>query len=272
MIEVGVNRDKALAALSDFSARLYFMVLPHTDNFGRYEGDSELIRAVCMPLSKRPIPKFENAILEICESQLWTRYETENGKLVIQFNEESFDRINKFLVKNREMPEYPPYREGMKIIGRPLTEKTDAKNPAQKVVEEKKLYGKSVTLTDSEHKRLVDEFGIVFVNDCIEFFNLYIEEKPAYLDKISSCNAAIRRWVVDAVKEKQEKRNGGGWKYGAIKSTNFKLEECQYCHGKFPHLTSHELNCPKAPPPAPKEKVDEFMDQFHALIDKRNVK
>ncbi|MBE3141448.1 MAG: hypothetical protein IMZ53_12810 [Thermoplasmata archaeon] len=267
MIEIGINRDKALNALSDFSARLYFMVLPHTDNFGRYEGDAELIRACCLPLTKRPVKKIEEAICEISESELWTRYKTKKGKLVIQYNEESFDRINKFLVKNREMPEYPPYEAGDEYIGRSIIEKPDAKKPEEKIIEEKKFYGKYVQLTESEHKRLIEERGEVFIQEVIEYLNLYFEEKPAYLDKVSSHNAVIRRWGIQAIDERHQKRSGNNtqWKYN--NKPVQREEECEYCHKKFSNLTTHQYHCESAPPLPSTERVHEIIESSRKLTE-----
>jgi hypothetical protein len=264
MIEVGIKRDKALNALPDFAVRLYFFVLPHTDNFGRYEGDAELVRAGCMPLSKRPIKKFESTIIEICESGLWTRYKKATGKLVIQYNEESFDRINKFLIKNRENPEYPPYEEGDELIGRPLVEDPSARLPLSKIQqEEKKYFGDYVQLTDKEHLRLVTEYGQKLITEAIEYLNLYFEEKPKKLNEYSSHNAVLRRWGIQAAKEKMEREQKNGF-YRPQKLMQKK--KCQWCHDEFDikNIETHERDqCALRPPPASQEFVDKTVNEFH---------
>lgn len=62
-----------------------------------------------------------------------------------------------------------------------------------------------VLLTDAEYERLCAEFGEEFINKVIKFFDEYIEEKGY---KSQSHNLAIRRWVIDAVKEKEAKQQG----------------------------------------------------------------
>lgn len=72
----------------------------------------------------------------------------------------------------------------------------------------KKKYGeyKHVLLTDDEYNRLCDDFTFLTANDAIKFLDEYIEEKG---NKYKSHNMAIRRWVIDAVKERERKRKSG---------------------------------------------------------------
>ena len=65
-----------------------------------------------------------------------------------------------------------------------------------------------VLLTDPEFKKLADDFGSDLRDKAISFLDAYIEEKGY---KSKSHNLAIRRWVIDAVKENEAKpkRYGG---------------------------------------------------------------
>lgn len=69
----------------------------------------------------------------------------------------------------------------------------------------KHKYGeyKHVLLTDEEFQRLADDFGSM-ASEAIAFLDEYIEEKGY---KSKSHNLAIRRWVINAVKEKHQKEN-----------------------------------------------------------------
>jgi hypothetical protein len=261
-LEDSIKHDKALNSLSDFACRLYFMILPHADNFGRFEGDAELIKARCLPLSKRPVKKIEEAIFEICDSHLWTRYKTSKDKLVIQFNIEAFERINKFFIKERgEDGEYPAYEEGNEMVGRPITNKPTPTTKAEKEAD-KKFYGKYVRLTDEEYKRLVNERGEVFIMECIERLNLWFEQNESRLPKYKSHNACIRSWVIDAVEERRQKKGMFKYQTNPVSVSSQKLEECKYCHGKFPSITLHEINCSKAPQPASDEVVKNIFKDF----------
>jgi hypothetical protein len=68
----------------------------------------------------------------------------------------------------------------------------------------KHKYGEfqKVLLTDSEFEKLADDFGFDQRDKAISFLDAYIEEKGY---KSKSHNLAIRRWVMDAVKENESK-------------------------------------------------------------------
>lgn len=70
--------------------------------------------------------------------------------------------------------------------------------------EKKNIYGeyKHVRLKESELKKLQDEFGEVTTQECITFLDEYIEMKGY---KAQSHYLCIRKWVVDAVKERKAK-------------------------------------------------------------------
>lgn len=69
---------------------------------------------------------------------------------------------------------------------------------------------KHVLLTDSERAKLIDEYGEAMTGELIRYLDEYIEMKGY---KAKSHYLAIRKWVVDAVKEKRQKktaRSGNG--------------------------------------------------------------
>lgn len=66
-------------------------------------------------------------------------------------------------------------------------------------------YG-NVLLTEREHDNLANSFGFELRDKAIKFLDEYIEDKGY---KSKSHNMAIRRWVIDAVKEKEQKQGKG---------------------------------------------------------------
>ena len=60
-----------------------------------------------------------------------------------------------------------------------------------------------VKLTDKEHEALVNDLGEQMTNQCITYLDEYMEMKGA---KYKSCYMAIRKWVINAVKEHQPKQ------------------------------------------------------------------
>ena len=83
--------------------------------------------------------------------------------------------------------------------------------------ESKRKYGQytHVRLKDSEYKKLEDEYGYEMACKCITFLDEYIEMKGY---KAKSHYLCIKKWVVDAVKERQakEKKNGQSYTDGLV--------------------------------------------------------
>lgn len=100
--------------------------------------------------------------------------------------------------KEPAQPEKPAAPNEPKKRGRPPK---DPNEPEP----EKKVYGefKHVKLTDEEYDKLVKKYGPEKTAACVAFLDEYIEEKPGY--KSQSHYLAIRRWVSDAVSEKQRR-------------------------------------------------------------------
>lgn len=84
---------------------------------------------------------------------------------------------------------------------------SDESAPAPKKPSKHK-YGEyqHVMLTDNEFEKLSNDFGVDIRDKAIRLLDEYIEEKGY---KSKSHNLAIRRWVIDAVKEKETKKYSG---------------------------------------------------------------
>ena len=63
-----------------------------------------------------------------------------------------------------------------------------------------------VLLSDAEYAKLEADYGADMVIAAVKYLDEYIEEKGY---KSKSHNLAIRRWVIDAVKERQQKKAQG---------------------------------------------------------------
>lgn len=72
--------------------------------------------------------------------------------------------------------------------------------------DKKNIYGeyRHVLLKQTEYEKLVSEYGDQMTNDCIRYLDEYIEMKGY---KAKSHYLCIRKWVVEAVKEKSAKKN-----------------------------------------------------------------
>lgn len=90
--------------------------------------------------------------------------------------------------------------------GRPPKEDTEDEAEVEEK-EQKHLYGenKKVKLTDNEYQKLCDGFGIRETEEAIAFLDDYIAEKGY---KSKSHYLAMRRWVFEAVKDRNKKSAG----------------------------------------------------------------
>ena len=84
----------------------------------------------------------------------------------------------------------------------PAPKKTAKKTKKPEPVKNKRGEYQHVLLTDEEEEKLIDEYGLEFALKAITFLDEYIEE-TGY--KRKSHYLSIKRWVIDAVKEKEEK-------------------------------------------------------------------
>ena len=113
------------------------------------------------------------------------------------------------------------YSIGKDSIGKLSIDNTPADSDESEPVEppkpkkkksDKQKYGEfqNVLLTKEEYERLEADFGNLYTVKAIDFLDAYIEEKGY---KSKAHNLAIRRWVMDAVKENEAK----GKRYGGRK-------------------------------------------------------
>lgn len=106
--------------------------------------------------------------------------------------------------------------EGENKFSRTLTpEPEDILKPEK---EKKNKYAENVTMTNSEHEKLVQEFGAADTDELVEILNNY---KGANGKKYKSDYLAIRNWVVDKLKEKRLKeiKNGNNQRFGNTPTT-----------------------------------------------------
>ena len=99
-------------------------------------------------------------------------------------------------------------------LNRRSTKRREEKREEESKEDKKRLYdiGKygtqnNVRLTDAEIEKLNVDYSSDLASEAIEFLSLWIAEKGDK-SKSETHNLTIRRWVIDAVKERREKRSG----------------------------------------------------------------
>lgn len=178
-------------------------------------------------LEKRYIYQFENGVIVIKHWRMAnalrkdrytpTNFQEEFAKLDIKDNGAYTLAQNGCRVVAERLPQVSigkdsidKYREEEDSIGEDICVSDETPpTPAKSSKPSKHKYGeyKHVLLTDKEHENLTNDFGSELRDKAIKLLDEYIEEKGY---KSKSHNLAIRRWVMDAVRERESKQYGKG--------------------------------------------------------------
>lgn len=86
----------ALGDLAEFAQLLYPLLVVHSDDFGRLQGDGYTVKMMCLPASPRSLEEFEEVLLHLKRAGLIRQY-TAGRKRYIQI--ENFDRHQQGLHK-----------------------------------------------------------------------------------------------------------------------------------------------------------------------------
>lgn len=105
MIHKAISISRPINSLSEFAQLLFTWIIPHLDDFGKIDGNAEVIRALVIPMNRiRSEKDVEDAILEIIKKvPTVIRYEVEKQS-VLHFT--SFDEHQVGLEK-RTKSKYP---------------------------------------------------------------------------------------------------------------------------------------------------------------------
>ena len=90
------------------------------------------------------------------------------------------------------------------VEGSIVEDSTEKKTASKKPPKEKYGEFSNVKLTIDEYNKLLNEFGSDLLHKAIKFLDEYIEDKG---NKYKSHYMTMRRWVFDAVKEQEQKRD-----------------------------------------------------------------
>lgn len=177
---------------------------------GASEDDLKLL------LAKRFILGFDSGIVVIKHWRMHnllrkdrytpTQYIEEKESLTLNKNNSYTEKENNIPVATAWQPSdtlpAPQDSIGEESIDKVSTEKKRKKEKPPTPEKHKKGEYQHVLLTEEEEDKLIEEYGMVFALKAITFLDEYIEE-TGYQRK--SHYLCIKRWVIDAVKEKEEK-------------------------------------------------------------------
>ena len=117
IIEDTLVFDEDLNLCSDFAQLVYLKLLTQTDDWGRTNGRVSQIRAKIEPLKESASPeRYHSALEELAVAGLICVYDTPDLSRVLQYKPSTFERINKYFIKQRLVPEYPEYTKECKMV------------------------------------------------------------------------------------------------------------------------------------------------------------
>ena len=140
------------AELSEFCQILYLMLIPHSDDFGRLQGDPFTIKHQCLPASPRPVEDFQRALNLLHNAELVIWYQV-SGKQFVQITNFDPHQIGLHKRTKSTFPEFPgKYRKRREIP-------SEEKGREEKGTEENSVgAGKAPTPTRDFLAWFVDEY------------------------------------------------------------------------------------------------------------------
>jgi len=220
IIKDSICQSEKIDMLSDSAECLYYRLMVQCDDYGAYKADPRIIKSMCYPLKDMSTAKVEKMLTELVNAGLLMPYEAD-GKAYFYFlnwtkHQQIKNKRSKYPVPSEE--EIESYHSEIERC-RSQKERLCSLNPIQsnpiRIQSESEsntnsvpvlTYGSqnNVKLTSEELDRLAVDFPNQY-NEAVEFLSLWLADKGDK-SKAKTHNATIRRWVIDAVKEKQSKQ------------------------------------------------------------------
>jgi hypothetical protein len=190
-----------------FDKLLFTWMIPHSDDFGRMPGSPPKLKALVVPMLEVKLKDVEQALQNMHTAGLIIWYEVDGDKY-IQFP--NFENHQTGLHKRTKskFPEFPGSSENYVEIpsqqNRTELNRTEQKRrEGNRTEQEGKLkFADSVSLSQSEYDKLIQEYGKEFTDECIQVLDNY---KVANGKNYKSDYRAMLNWVVERVKEKATK-------------------------------------------------------------------
>lgn len=206
---------------------LYFHLSMRADDDGFINNPKKILKMIGASeddfkvlFAKRFLIYFDSGIVVIKHWRIHNYIQNDRYKPTVYFEEKEQLETNQnkeYLLKNESM--YPnciqdvskmetQVRLGKVRLDKDRLGESDGESETPKSTPKppKHVYGefKHVRLTDDEYQKLVNELGQDLTDACITFLDEYIEEKGY---KSKSHIRTIKRWVINAVKERNTRTN-----------------------------------------------------------------
>lgn len=207
MISKSISTSKKLAKVSLLAKIIYTWTIPHTDDYGRMDGDAESIKAVVIPRIDESITTIEKALIQLETFCLIKRYKVENEVYLMILE---FDKFQTFKSDRPKLEQFPAQLVDNGEQKLPLVTKDNQRLPLSTIVRDKlskvKLskvkrrednissYGEfsNVKLTLLEFQKLNITYGSSNIKNLIVELDGYIESSGR---RYKSYYATIQNWT-----------------------------------------------------------------------------
>lgn len=109
MLSKSISTSIKVNSVDEFSQLLFTWMIPHTDDFGRMDGEPEVVKALVMPMTRRSIKDFIKSLVSLASIGLIDWYFSD-GKKVIEIVNADEHQSN--LVGKRTKSRFPDKKEG----------------------------------------------------------------------------------------------------------------------------------------------------------------
>lgn len=218
IIKESIRTSKKVNALSDFQFRLWTYLITYVDDYGRGSADPEIIKGFVFPRRKRVSESdIQKTLAELADIGCILLYQVDGESYFCFPNWSEHQRVqtkkSKFPAPNDENT-ISPWVTVNHGESPPESNPNPNTNPnpniytAKAARAPKRKFGEfgNVLLTDAEYEKLQKEYGNA--DELIAFLSEYIERKGY---KAKSHYLTIKKWVIDAVKERKNKRPENGF-------------------------------------------------------------
>lgn len=217
MINRCISTSRKLYEVDDRSALIYTWLIPHTDAFGRMEGEAIIVMGSVVPLRGYTPEQVEESLQALEQAKLIERYEVD-GKQYLEIV--GFEENQAFRTDRKRVGHYPAKKGCKQTVSKSKTyqrhtkdipEAVTGKKPSpqvklkvkglkvkdkgvKKTPTPKKSFGefKNVKLTLIEKEKLDKRYGSVVTREYITKLGLYLESKGK---RYKSHYATILAWA-----------------------------------------------------------------------------
>lgn len=223
MIAKNISTSRKVNRLTDRAALLYTWMIPHTDDYGRLEGDPLSIKAKVIPMRNVTEVQIEEDLESLEKNNLISKYEV-NGERYLEII--GFENFQTFRADRPRRALYPEGGE-VKISGIPKSNQEHTKDIPMGEISQRKRSNK-ISNKISNKRRGRGSYSIKYLSkipedDIKEFTTRFVatekevkskaEDIRLYCERKGRKYSNYRSFLLNALKRDFKERDGKGGKY-----------------------------------------------------------